>query len=422
MPDARKLQGWLTIRGPDGGTITQDEDEWVDLWDYQDIVLWFQVTDASNVLRLEFQTSPVRESGMFVTMESWSGGVGSTPEIRPVTSSSAPVPLARYVRWRCIGRTGGTMSLTFRAWIAASGRARPPQVLNLTPGTCECESAAAGGLIPVGSEVDIRLLLEKLGTLGVLLGLPAILKGKPLFVDPCMLAAQKDQMEIAALEQQKKNLQEELKGAAPGQKPFYASEILFIQKQINNLKKKVGAAYQTCCKERGGNENGSLATTVGFASLMVFGTAKGKPIGPFQLTFLGFGVSFKGCWNSAFKLTNLKAPASQQVGDVTLSFSSAAGEGMFNPTTGAMAITLTLSGAVSSSNSSGEDELEFELSTENAGGTRLTPEAVFPDKADAFLTGEGTPKPGGLLAGQSATFTAELNVVGLSPLPFVTPK
>ena len=64
MPHAHKLQGWVTIRGPDSGTIVQDEDEWLDLEDYDDIVVWCQVTEASNVEALNIETSPGRDAGL----------------------------------------------------------------------------------------------------------------------------------------------------------------------------------------------------------------------------------------------------------------------------------------------------------------------------------------------------------------------
>jgi hypothetical protein len=122
MPHAKKLQGWVTIRGPDSGVVVQDEDDWLDLWNYDDVVIWCQFTEASNLDTFTIQTSPVRDGDMFVNMASLALVVTSTPRITIATFASSTTPLARYVRWRCGGRTGGTFSFTFRAWIVGSGR------------------------------------------------------------------------------------------------------------------------------------------------------------------------------------------------------------------------------------------------------------------------------------------------------------
>jgi len=136
---ARKLQGWITIRGPDGGTVTQDEDDWLDLEDYDDIVVWSQMTESSNIFSLEIETAPVRESEAFASMLSLGVVATTTPVVTRLDAVSTTNPLAKYLRWKCIGRTGGGFSLTFRIWIVASGRLHPlpvsmPDVALAEPG------------------------------------------------------------------------------------------------------------------------------------------------------------------------------------------------------------------------------------------------------------------------------------------------
>jgi hypothetical protein len=134
VPEARKLQRWVTIRGPASETIIQDEDEWLDLEEHDDVAIWVQVPDASNVDSLQFQTSPVRDGDTFVTMATWMvGGAALEPEIASVVFASATTPLARYLRWACRARAGGSMSITFRAWVVASQRCGPQLVAMLAP-------------------------------------------------------------------------------------------------------------------------------------------------------------------------------------------------------------------------------------------------------------------------------------------------
>jgi hypothetical protein len=128
-----KLQGWVTIRGPDSGTIVQEEDEWLDLWDYDDVVIWCQITDQSNVDALVIQTSPVKDEQMFHTLATPLLVPTAGPRTTTVAFASAATPLARYVRWKCTGRVGSAFSLTFRAWVVASGRFVPPGVISLAP-------------------------------------------------------------------------------------------------------------------------------------------------------------------------------------------------------------------------------------------------------------------------------------------------
>lgn len=425
MPQAKKLQGWVTLRGPSTGTLVQDEDEWLDLEDYTDIAIWYQVTDASNVESFVIETSPVRESETFVTMASLSTGPGAGPSLRVVTWASDTTPLARFLRWKCTGRIDGSFSITFRAWVVAvSDRWWPMGAAVALPGVdCACLETGdrtAGDDVREPGEDTGDVEFVELFKRGPFLEPPKIRKVRTLFKDPCLALSAQEKKQIAALEAEKKYLQEELNKAGPGEKSYWAGQVLAIQKEITSLKNKVGNAYKLCCQQKGGNPNGALTTTVPFATFYVSGSAEGKNIGPFQFSLFSFDVVFTGCWNSKFKLANLTAPSAQQIGDVTLAFTSIVGEGVFDPTSGAMMLDVTFGGTVSAYLTSGTDSIEFELSTGNLGGAPLQEDKVFPGQADGILTGKGKPMEGGLLAQHSATFTGEFNLVNLSPLPFIT--
>lgn len=126
MPEAHKLQPWLTIRGPDSGTLIQDQDSWLDLQDYDDLVIWYEVADQSNVDGLAVETAPVLDETMFVSVISLGVGVTSGPRLETAMLASATVPLARYLRWKVTGRIGSSFSLTFRIWVVASRPHFPP--------------------------------------------------------------------------------------------------------------------------------------------------------------------------------------------------------------------------------------------------------------------------------------------------------
>jgi len=119
------LQDWKTIRGNSGASgplvtsIPQGADNWLDLGEYEDVVVTLDCAEWTNSnVQLAYETSPTRQDASFVAMrQPFAPAVGRTVE-RIATRFSA-VPPARYLRWRLTCSVSGTYDLTFRIWIAA---------------------------------------------------------------------------------------------------------------------------------------------------------------------------------------------------------------------------------------------------------------------------------------------------------------
>jgi hypothetical protein len=106
--DAFVLQDWVTIRGAANTTVTQGENEWLDLSPYEDVVFWLQVSEVTGVPTLLYQTSPNKDESFFAAQTAGMTGTGvalaasSTSVVTPVFAWNALFPLARYVRWQVI--------------------------------------------------------------------------------------------------------------------------------------------------------------------------------------------------------------------------------------------------------------------------------------------------------------------------------
>jgi len=118
------LQDWTTIRGATSvTTITQEEDGWLDLSPYQDVVFWVDAKSSTNTPTITFQTSPSKDDSMFQALIAGyavpTGGV-LTPAVLSAFMVSATVPLARYVRWQLTASTSGTWDASFRVLVSAN--------------------------------------------------------------------------------------------------------------------------------------------------------------------------------------------------------------------------------------------------------------------------------------------------------------
>ena len=122
--DAFVLQDWVTIKGATSTTVTQGENEWLDLSPYEDVVFWLQVTEASGGATLVYQTSPSLDESFFAAQTSGMNGAGvalSSSTTVVVTSAlawNAPFPLARYVRWQLVP-PAAAFDVTMRILVAA---------------------------------------------------------------------------------------------------------------------------------------------------------------------------------------------------------------------------------------------------------------------------------------------------------------
>jgi hypothetical protein len=113
------LCDWQTIRGGNGATVTQSENEWLDLEAYQDVTLWLQVSEITGSPTCTYQTSPTADDSLFQSMTSSAVTMtAGTTTVTQVLMLSATVPLARFVRWQLAG--SGTWDATFRIMVAAN--------------------------------------------------------------------------------------------------------------------------------------------------------------------------------------------------------------------------------------------------------------------------------------------------------------
>jgi len=117
------LQEWLTLRSG-GATVTQSEQDWLDLEAFQDVTLWLLVSEVSGSTTptLTYQTSPTLDDGLFQPLASAiTLAASTTPVVTQVLMLSASVPLARYVRWQ-LAVAGGASAYdaTFRIVVAAN--------------------------------------------------------------------------------------------------------------------------------------------------------------------------------------------------------------------------------------------------------------------------------------------------------------
>lgn len=125
--DTFLLQDWITIQSATAGTLTQAAPEWLDLEDYQDVVIWLEVEQGSATLNL--QTSPARDERLFlpVARKQSTGSstyvlqVGDSPAFNPNTNS--PAQIARWLRWSATSGTAN-WTCTFRVTVMANRQGR----------------------------------------------------------------------------------------------------------------------------------------------------------------------------------------------------------------------------------------------------------------------------------------------------------
>jgi len=121
------LQDIITVRGS-STTVTQTEADWLDLEQYQDVVIWLEVREvtpsSAATVTLNVQTSPTKDEAFFNAANIYSQNlVGMTMGVQTPTkvimSTTSGTPLARYVRWQMV--SGSTpFDATFRLVIAAN--------------------------------------------------------------------------------------------------------------------------------------------------------------------------------------------------------------------------------------------------------------------------------------------------------------
>lgn len=129
------LQDWVTVRGVDQLTVSQDEERWLDLDGFSDATLWIDVAEvtppggiASNAVKLAVQTSASADESYFIplapvvsygTTAQW-----QQPTAAPLVIRSGTSPLtnnlSRYVRWQIVPSGSGPWDIAFRIRVLAN--------------------------------------------------------------------------------------------------------------------------------------------------------------------------------------------------------------------------------------------------------------------------------------------------------------
>jgi hypothetical protein len=116
--DTILLQDWITLVA--NGTITQGADSWIDVSDYEDLVIYLEVKLFASTLGpgilMNYQTAPNYLDSDFITIASFAPAVGLRTD--SFLASYATVPIAKYFRWQLTSNDGGHGTATFRAWAA----------------------------------------------------------------------------------------------------------------------------------------------------------------------------------------------------------------------------------------------------------------------------------------------------------------
>jgi hypothetical protein len=119
-------QDWITLRGNftagtgmGVATVNQSESSYLDVTDFDDLVVSIDVREVTGSVVLFFQTSAAREDASFVSIgSSITLTAGATPQVVRFLAAYGPTPIARYMRWQFTG-SGGTYDATFRLTFAA---------------------------------------------------------------------------------------------------------------------------------------------------------------------------------------------------------------------------------------------------------------------------------------------------------------
>jgi hypothetical protein len=118
------LQDWTTVRAGTAITsIIQAEQGWLDLAEYQDILLWTEVAEWSGgetAPTLLLETSPVRDLVTFASIAALALEVSAAPVLsRSMVGDSPVLPLARWLRWHLTGPST-PWDVTFRVTAMAN--------------------------------------------------------------------------------------------------------------------------------------------------------------------------------------------------------------------------------------------------------------------------------------------------------------
>ena len=128
------LQDFTTIRGAYNVSVTQSESSWLDLEEYEDLIVWLDIreitlpTGTSASVTLNLQTAPIKDEYLFVNMVTgYTNTTGAPPTsaqiFKVILAQNPTVPLGRFVRWQIVPTVNGgsaVWDMTFRILCCAN--------------------------------------------------------------------------------------------------------------------------------------------------------------------------------------------------------------------------------------------------------------------------------------------------------------
>jgi hypothetical protein len=117
--DSLLVQEYVTIRGTQSTPVIQPRYGWLDLGDYEDVILYLDVREVTPTPSITFETAPAAIDSAFAQLVApiaLSVGVTTVS----LFASRGGISPARFIRWHATGSTG-TWDATFRIWAAVYG-------------------------------------------------------------------------------------------------------------------------------------------------------------------------------------------------------------------------------------------------------------------------------------------------------------
>ncbi len=116
--DTMVLQNRVTVSG--GSTLTvlpQSAIYWLDIGDCEDVTFALDVSEVTGTVTMNYETSVSLESASFVAcVTPFLVTTGVRSDV--VLAAYAPVPVARYLRWRITTNGMSAWDITFRVWLS----------------------------------------------------------------------------------------------------------------------------------------------------------------------------------------------------------------------------------------------------------------------------------------------------------------
>jgi hypothetical protein len=119
------LQNWITANTTTVGVgapvpipTTQSSDSWLDLGEYEDIVVYLDVRQVTGTVNMTYATAPSRQEQSFMAVVP-AFAMATGLRVDKILASYAFVPPARFFRWSISCPATGTGGATFRIWVVA---------------------------------------------------------------------------------------------------------------------------------------------------------------------------------------------------------------------------------------------------------------------------------------------------------------